>query len=306
MTVLRAATPPATGVGRPPLAFGVLGLLVGMILAYLLIFLIEVLLDGRLYTAGGIERSTELPVLTSLPGYRRGRAIAADPLIVLHANLDITIDVAAQSTLLVTGAARSDDTATAAMALAENFARRGMRTLLIDADLKRPELARRYRVAGSDNLSLLRSARGKSGARRPATVEVDGGHEISLVYEPKGGAVASADMLRAVGHCIEQWKEDYGAIVVRTSALRDGSDALLLAQYCSGTILAIGPRRSNRRRVLGAVAHLRKANVMLMGAIATGMAGRAGARRTATRITYVDVNPASAPPRAQANRPPTL
>ncbi len=278
LNLLRAATPQDSDVGRSPFAFAALGLLLGVIVGYGLTLVLEVF-DGRVYTEEGVERATDLPVLAALPRPRRGRLLGPDASIVLQANLDTQLGTLGRTVLLVTSVAYSDDTATAAMALAETYARQGKRTLLVDADLHHPAIARRYRVPGINNATLINSIRGVR-AHRPARIKVDDSH-LSLIFEPKAATEHTIAMVQGFGECLLNWMGEYEAIVVRAAPMSVSNDSLLLGKGCSGTVLAVDPRSTNRQRLQDAVARLQRAGVELVGTVVTGGHRRFKARQQA-------------------------
>ena len=303
LKVLRAATPPVEGIGRSPIMFALLGLILGVILAYGLMFVIE-LVDGRLYTSEGVERSAGLPVLAALARARRGRATATESAVMLQTNLGTALDLKRQTTLAVTAVQSPDDTATAAIALAESFAQRGRNTLLIDADLRQPAVARRYRVPGINNLSLMTCLSGRQGMRQPIRVRVGDRAKVALLFETKPAPNDVMAMLDGLPECLHRWKEEYDAIVLRVAPVGRGSDAVMIGEFCNGVILAINPRTSNRKRLLDTVARLRRAGVKLVGGIATGLRGPLGPRQQYQSEIIADLTTSTR--RTQAEPPRTF
>lgn len=279
--VVRAATPPSSGLGRSPLMFGLLGLILGALLAYGLMFVLE-LFNGRLYGADSVERATNLPVLASIPRLSGRFWVGPDVAVTLQANLGGSIGGARRSALLVTGAGTNDDTAAAAMAVAESFARRGLETLLIDADLEAPAIAKGYRVPGINALPLLACARGEQGARLPLRVSLGNGARLALIYDEDASAEDIVTLLNGLPACIDRWKSEFQAIVIRGAPILKASDSLILSESCDGIILAINTSRVNRRRALAAVERLRRSYAPLLGIIMTGERGRS-ARQSEVR-----------------------
>jgi len=269
LTVLRAATPPEEGIGRPPGMFALLGIILGVLIAYALIFVIG-LVDGRFYTAEGIEHATNLPILATLPHRRRGGVTPVQTAVTLHANIGTVVDVAEQATLLVTGPTYRGDTALTAMAVAESFARRGAKTLLVDADLRRPAIGQQYRVPGISKLSLITCTRGQQALQQPSQVTVGDHSQLSLIYETLPAPEETPAMLDGLAVCLERWKEEYDAIIVRTAPVAVGSDSLVIGRSCRGAILAVDPRRAHRHQLLNVIKQLGRAGVSLIGIVATG------------------------------------
>ncbi|NLG08649.1 MAG: CpsD/CapB family tyrosine-protein kinase [Deinococcales bacterium] len=273
LKVLRAATPPTTSLGRPPTMFALLGLLLGALLVYGLMFVLE-LFQGRPYTSEGVERATGLPVVAELPRGVRGGAIGPEVAVVLQANLRRVTDAALPSTILVSGVSARDDTAAAAMAVAESFARLGHSTLLVDADIRRPAIARRYRVPAQNHLPLTACALGHQGGRRPLWVHLDRRTRLALLHDERGSAEDVVALLNGLPACLERWKAEYHTIVVRAAPLASAGDGLLLSEGSDAVILAIDPLGASRRRLDAALARLRQLRVPLVAAVTTGLRGR--------------------------------
>lgn len=278
LKILRAATPPTSGIGRSPVMFALLGVILGLLLVYGLMFVIE-LFDGRLYTSEAVERASGLPVLAEIPRRKRGRSIGSDAAVTLQANLRSATSLAHPSTILVMGVSAGDDSASAAMAVAESFAKHGRSTLLIDADLLRPAIARRYRVPEANHLSLIACALGQQGAWQPPRVHLDRQTRLALLHENRATPEDVVTMLKGLPACLEEWKHEYHTIVIHTAPLSAASDGLVLSESCDGVLLAIDPRTSNGRRLKAAVARLRGLDLPLVAVVTTGARSKAGVKQ---------------------------
>lgn len=268
LKVLQAATPPTSSIGRSSLMFALLGLILGFLLAYGFMFVLE-LFNGRLYTSEGVERATGLPVVADLPRHRRGASISGDVAVTLLANLRSTIRLPLPATILVTSVSAKDDTATAAVALAESFARYGRNTLLVDADLRSPAIARRYRVPAKNKLHLTSCALGQQGSRAPLRVHVGSKAWLDLMYDDEPSPEDATSVLNGLSACLERWKAEYDVIVIRTAPVSRSSESLVISESCDAVILAVDPRTTVRRRLVGAVARLRRHGLPLAAALTT-------------------------------------
>lgn len=292
LAVLRAATAPAAGITRSPVMLGALGLLLGGLLAYGMTFIVS-LFSPRVYTSEGLEHITGLPVIAELGSRKSRQALPVELTIALQANLKAEAHSGDQLTLLVAGLEPRDDSAGAAMVVAESFALRGISTLLVDADIRKPEIAHRYRVRDDSGLSLMSYIRGSQGARRPMTVQLDRTADLSLVYESDSVPNGSVAMLRGLPGCLDEWKTEFECVVLRCSALSSAGDLLMIAGSCDGVVLAVEPRTAKRRNLLAHVTRLRHQGIQLIGTIATG--NRRWSRRRASTNAQV---PAQVPARA--------
>lgn len=290
LKVLRAAAPPEKSIGRPPVVFALLGIILGGLLAYALVFIVE-LVDGRLYSSEEVERATGLPVLGALHRWKRSHDTASRPAtaMTLQANLEATKNLSEKICLVVTSVGYQDDPATAAMALAESFAIRGKSTLLVDADLQQPAIARRYRVPGINSVSLMAYIRGRQGMQQPIRMRIGESSHLALLYEAKPTPDEAPVMLNGLAACLKLWTEQYDAVIVRATPMSWGSDAMIISRWCDGVVLAVNPRATNRRALLSTVTRLRRAGILLVGAITTGLSGTTGLRLRSSSPTTSDL-----------------
>ncbi len=198
-------------------------------------------------TLGGPEEAEsrlDLPVLCALPDLGPNTALAPDTLILDRpesafaeavrtartAVLVSTVDEQ-QKTLLVTSALRDEGKTTVAISLALAHAMI-RRTLLIDADLRRPEVGRRLGLApNAPGLTQVLAGTGGDGLHRIAGSE--------LVVMPFGELPPNPQELllsRRFRDLMRSLKTQFDVIVVDTPPVEEVSDALILAPYASGTV----------------------------------------------------------------------
>jgi polysaccharide biosynthesis transport protein len=134
----------------------VLGLLLGLVAAFL-----QDHFDRRLHTRENVERAFGLPVIAQIPfdhgrsssGDRlvdwRGFGEAAEAYLGLRANLQYLVLGRPLRTILVTSASPEQGSTTVTANLGVAIARAGESILLVEADLRRPELSSTFAVDGS-------------------------------------------------------------------------------------------------------------------------------------------------------------
>ncbi len=135
-----------------------IGLLVGIAIAFSLVFLLESL-DRRVKSADEFARDYRAPLLSSVPqsAFRQAlaqqRTHALEPYRVLRSALDFAAVTRDLDTLLITSAVSGEGKTTVAVDLAHAVALTGRRTVLMELDLRRPTLARHFAVDGRTGLS---------------------------------------------------------------------------------------------------------------------------------------------------------
>jgi capsular exopolysaccharide synthesis family protein len=172
--------------------------------------------------------------------------------------------------IMVTSAAAREGKSSVATYLATSLTQSGLRTLLIDADLRRPTLHRVFDQPLDPGLSeLLRG-------------EVD-------VDEALGVTAVEGLMLLTAGRCdrqalrclsqggigplFDRLKQRFDFILVDTSPVLPVADALLIAQHADAAIFSIFGDVSRKTQVKAAIERLQRLSVPVVGAVVTGFHG---------------------------------
>ncbi len=140
--IISSATAPTSPNGGGLSETLAIGLLVGLAIAFSLVFLLESL-DRRVKTIREFERGYRLPALVAIPK-SSSRDLQADtsellePYRILRSALDFTAVTRQLDTLMVTSAVSGEGKTTVAVNLARVVALSGRRTVLVELDLRRP------------------------------------------------------------------------------------------------------------------------------------------------------------------------
>lgn len=279
LSVLEPAAPPASPVAPVPSRNAVLAFLLGIGLVYGLLLLREAL-DTRLRDSGDVARVSGLPVLAEFPRMLGGnRRLPREGSNYLRTNLSFTTADAHPKVLLVTSPLQAEGKSSVALSLAESFARNDHRTLLVDADLRKPVLAKEYGLASSapGRAAPLRAwLESPHDEHAPAHVVLGTGVVMDVVptYEaaPNPTELLSQGFLPA----LERWRGEYDVIVIDSAPLLPVADTLTIAPLCTGTIVAASVAATDRRRLTAAVALLSRIGVRMLGTVVTQVEARAG------------------------------
>lgn len=148
--------------------------------------------------------------------------------------------------------------------LAFTFGQLGVRTLLVDADMRTPRLHEIYRVNSSSGLSGILSGRIESSVMRPI-------EELPSLYLLPVGIVPPNPLELVQRPTFEllikelQAKFDY--IIVDTPAMTHGSDARVIAGKCGAAIM-VARRGTSRIQDLNAtVSSIRKTGTYFAGVV---------------------------------------
>lgn len=269
-----------------------LGLLLGIGLALLL-----QRLDQRIREPEELESTYDLPLLGAVPRFpalRRDRRdsrnekddrVIADTFQFVRArlryfNVDRDLRV-----LAVVSAQPGDGKTTVAHWLADASAKMGERTLLIEADLRRPTVAEELGVNDGPGLAdVLLGARTLHEATQSvepaaAAARLNGRHGLDVMV---AGALPPnpAEMLESqtMFDLLGQARSEYDFVVIDTPPLGVVSDALPLLRGVDGVavVAAMGSNRRDAAQRLSAT--LRSVDVSLLGVIANNVRTRDAAR----------------------------
>jgi succinoglycan biosynthesis transport protein ExoP len=280
-------SPSSPKVSKNTLLGAVLGLLLGLAVAFLL-----ERLDRRIREPKDLETIYGLPLLgvvpesTALSGSARAangskRALPAgeaEAFQLIRAHLRYFNVDRQMHTLLVASAAPGDGKTTVARHLAAAAARMGSRVLLLEADLRRPTLAQQLEIQPGLGLSdvLIGAA-----SLREATRSIDLGYSSVGGSEPRtldvlvAGAVLPPNPgelieSHAMETLLEQVKRTYDLVVIDTPPLTVVSDAFPLLSRVDG-VLIVGRVGRNRRDIAERLHEtLMGAGAPLLGVVANG------------------------------------
>ena len=268
----------------------VLGLLLGLLIGVSLAFLLE-RFDRRIKTVEDLEAIYRLPLLAAVPN-NESYATSSDAALggqhgeqevfrLLRAYLRyFNVDREVRS-LVVASAAPRDGKTTVARNLAHAAQETGTKTLLIDADLRRPDMAACYGVSAAPGLSevLTGSAQAREAIRSiPIASRVNGKTaEVTLDVLVAGHPPPNpAELIesQAMAEIISWGAEHYELLVIDTAPLSVVSDAIPLLPKVDGVVI-VSQIGKNTRDAAGFLRErLVGINAPLLGVVANRVKGK--------------------------------
>lgn len=278
------AVPPAEAESPKPRRDAGLGGLFGLVLGGALA-LLWARSDHRLRQVSQLQDVSGLPVLGTIPSSRAlsSKASAtlepddAEAFRVVQANsrfFDPGHDV---RSIIVTSAGPEEGKSTLAWNLAVAAATGGQRVLLIEADLRRPSLARRHGLEDNGGLvELLSEDREIEDVAQHVSVDAAGnGHQptadLQVVTAGRNPAnpsgLIASDRMRGV---IARAEADYDLVVLDTPPVAVISDAIPLLREVGGVIVVSYLGRSTREGMDALLTQLRHLDVRVLGLVVNG------------------------------------
>lgn len=241
--------------------------LLGLIAGVLLIFLLESL-DTGLRSIAEIESITELPSLAIIPRARRASAEQLAAMSTVERNVNVLTQPKSQFTeafrslrtalllstaghepkfILFTSSTPSEGKTTAASNLAVILAQRGTRVLLIDADLRRPNIHHRFGLNGKIGLSTILSGQTRLEDSVQMIKEVPGLDILASGPVPPFPTemLSSATMTELLRHA----GDIYTHIVIDSPPILSVTDGVLLSRQVDAVVLVVRHGKSSKHVV---------------------------------------------------------
>lgn len=264
----------------PNLPFVCLVCLVGGLVAGTSIVYVLDLLDDRFRSPEEVKAQMGVPVLAIIPKLSTSSAQGTDALQVQvdpqavesegFRTLRTTLAFSGEdmNRVAITSAEPGDGKTTVLANLGACFSQAGKKTLLIDADLRRPGLTRLLGHRGPGGLvDVLRSDCDVAElcGRHTRNLGVDG-----LDLLPSGTKPSDpAEVLTSVR--MEQvlaWADSiYDQVLVDCPPLSAASDAAIIGRLVYGVVLVVQPEKNHRRLVLRTAENLKSMQVHLVGVV---------------------------------------
>ena len=161
------------------------------------------------------------------------------------------------------------------MLLARSLANCGKKVLLVDADLRNPNIADRLNIDNEPGLVYALSLDNNQNADPIRKTDIPG-----LDVIPAGNAERDDLEKLAVGTfpvCLKRWrKSNYDIILIDSSPVLPVADARIISGYVDATIMIIREGITHRIDVIDALSCLDAAGGNILGTIFMGSGRRAG------------------------------
>lgn len=257
---------------------GIIGLLLGVALA-----IARDLLDRTIHTVEDVAKFTEAPVLASIgydPAMKKsplisdlgGFAARTEAFRVLRTNLQFIDLDHHPKVLVVTSATPTEGKTMTATNLAIALAQTGRKTLVVDADLRRPRVAS---TLGLDPaVGLTTALIGKTEISDAIQVHEPSGLHVlaSGAKPPNPTEILQARVTKDV---VGRLRQSYDMVVIDAPPLLPVADAAVLASIADGTLLVARHNRTTVDQASDAVSRLHQVGARLLGVVVNMVSKRA-------------------------------
>lgn len=270
VSILEPALEPVAPVAPRPVLNTVIAAILTAGLAYGLMHLRDTL-DTRLSGSEDIAKQSGLPVLATFTKQPSGKQLPSEGVSYLRTNLLYGSPTTSSQVIVVSSAKSGEGKSQVAASLAENFARNNYHTLLVDADLRNPAIAKFYNMKAErlDHTALETWLRNPLTAREVVRLPLDEQNHLYVV--PSFGFNSQAAGLLSVSFhdCLESWRKEYDVIVIDSAAVLEVADTLALAPLATSTLMVVNQQKTNSRDLKNALELLKRIGVRLAGIVAT-------------------------------------
>ncbi len=262
-----------------------LAALVGLLLASGVVFLYEYL-DDTVKAPADVEHAVGLPTLGNIIRFPRNghperlvterdpRSPVAEAYRVLRTSVDFARVSHPGSTLLVTSSLQREGKTTTAANLAAITALAGRSVILVDADLRRPNIHKLFGLENADGAGL-------TGVLVGGQVEVERALRPTAVYGlrilPSGPIPPNpAELLASarMGEVIQQLKALADVVIFDSPPLLAVSDPVILGSQLEGALLVVDAGHTRHGELARAVDALERAAVPILGVVLNKLSRR--------------------------------
>jgi succinoglycan biosynthesis transport protein ExoP len=251
-----------------------LGTMVGLILGLLAAFL-RAVTDTKIRSARDIAQITDAPLLAAIASTSKqdrnrlvdasdARSARGEAFRLLRTNLQFLDSAKESRSFVLTSANQGEGKTTTVSNLAVTIADTDTRVVLIDADLRRPQVHRQFGIDGSVGLTDVLIG---SVALDDALQQWGGG---DLAILPAGTIppnpselLQSADMIQL----LDLLGTRFDIILLDTPPVVPVADAAILAARSSGAIMVVAEGRTRRHQLEKAVTQLEQVHGRLFGVV---------------------------------------
>lgn len=253
---------------------GILGLLLGVGLAF-----VRDYFDNRVHSTEDVEGEFGVPAIGRIPTLplangrprgdealvtlQAGPSVGAEAFRILRTNVRYVRDGIGAREIVVTSPGPREGKSLTAANLAVAFAQQGIRTVLVDADMRRSVQHLQFGLPREPGLSDVLAGGAELDAVR--ATETPG-----LAVLPAGAPVPNpAELLgsRRLAELFAELRDRFEAIVIDSPPMLAVTDASVLGRNAEGVVLVVRAEQTDRDAVLHALAQLRQVGATVLGLV---------------------------------------
>ncbi|MGL5577407.1 MAG: CpsD/CapB family tyrosine-protein kinase [Sarcina sp.] len=191
------------------------------------------------------------------------KSIAAEAYKTLRTNIQYSSYNENLKTLLVTSANPQEGKSVTAGNLAISFAQDNKKVIIIDCDLRRPTIHKKFNISNENGLTELLLRRKEAKECIQTYLEnldvITSGH-----IPPNPSEMLGSDNMTKL---LEELKERYDYVIIDTPPVLAVSDAQVIATKTDGVVFVVKSAGTKKEEIIQAKANLDKVNAKIVGSV---------------------------------------
>ncbi len=247
-----------------------LGLILAMLLSALFVFLREHLFY-RLRTPDEVIHTLGMPILGVIPSSDTAakdlldsKSVQSDAYNSVRTSLSLLSRDGAPHVMVLTSTQQGEGKSTACQALALSFARLGKRVLVIDVDLRRPNIHRLFDIENKQGLSNVLAGQISMADAIRSTGQSNLDIVVTGDIPPNPTELINSPQLAEL---LKGLTERYDVILLDSAPVLGLADAVILSNESDATVFVMESGRNSPRIVQTALSRLRQGGGRLVGVI---------------------------------------
>lgn len=200
------------------------------------------------------------------------KSVIAESYRTLRTNIQYSSFDKKYKSIVITSSEQGEGKSTTAANLALSLAQGEKKVVLIDCDLRKPSIHKKFKVSNATGLSdvlIGKELLSNTLKRRGENLFILTSGKIP----PNPSEMLSS---KAMSNLLEELKEDFDYIIIDTPPIQAVTDSQILSTKVDGTLLVIRAKETKRESVHNAVNLLKKVNAHIIGTVLNGVDNDSG------------------------------
>ena len=198
---------------------------------------------------------------------KKSNSLSAEAYRGIKTNLEYSSVDKKLKTIVITSTEPAEGKSTVCGNLAYVLSQSGKKVLIIDADLRKPSLHRKFKITNDIGLTdILVGKVNCIGAINNIDKNID--LITSGQKTPNPAEMVSSEYMEKL---LEEYKKHYDYILIDTPPVLTINDGRILAAKCDGTIFVTKAGQAKKNNILNAYKELERVNANVVGSILNGV-----------------------------------
>lgn len=224
--------------------------------------------DEKIRSKDDVEKYSEIPVIGNSSKIKHVKNLdlnlnSSEAFYELKSNIQFLFGDIEKKVIMVSSAEKNEGRSTTATYLSLALAGSGKKTILVDCDLKNPNIHNIFDLSNDKGLVnyLLGDTKDEEVIRTTKQKNLS-----ILTSGSKTLNYAELFVSSNFNEFIQSLKKDFDYIIIDTPALLEGADAIAISKHADGSVLVVKAGQTERKTVIKAKEILQKANANIIGA----------------------------------------